>query len=320
MSDKKFTDSLISTVAAAQLLNISVSTVKRYVDRGLLHAFKTAGGHRRVSRIAVLQLLRTGLPTEDFAGALPTETVATPGEPLAHRPADLLAELTRLLITGDEPALRTLFATLRSNLPGMAPLADKFLAPAFEEVGLQWQKAVIDIYQEHRAAQLISALIAECRPTYSAMTPSSFQPLAIGGAVESVTGGIASSCIELMLLELGWRVQNLGPNTPIASFRQALVDQKPDLLWISFPYLPAKRQAVFDSCKLLFKNCRTFGCAVAVGGLAMSADLAQSLGATFYGSNLSDFEQYCRQLVPSPEAPKRGRPVGSRNNPHSELK
>ncbi|MBT8147150.1 MAG: response regulator [Gammaproteobacteria bacterium] len=47
------------TQEAARILGVSVRTVQLWVEKGLLKAWKTAGGHRRISRDSVSGLLRT---------------------------------------------------------------------------------------------------------------------------------------------------------------------------------------------------------------------------------------------------------------------
>ena len=47
----------LTTRQAAVLLNVSVRTVQLWVERGVLQAWKTAGGHRRISVDSIQQLL-----------------------------------------------------------------------------------------------------------------------------------------------------------------------------------------------------------------------------------------------------------------------
>lgn len=49
---------VITTREAARLLGVSVRTVQLWVENGVLRAWKTAGGHRRIARESVLGVLQ----------------------------------------------------------------------------------------------------------------------------------------------------------------------------------------------------------------------------------------------------------------------
>src|SRR6187397_1880245 len=92
----------LSTVQAAEALGVSVSTVKRWVDEGVLPAHRTAGGHRKLLRAEVLALARRGeLPRGDLAaGCVPADRDAEPGA--------ITAPLEDALLRGDGEQVRAL--------------------------------------------------------------------------------------------------------------------------------------------------------------------------------------------------------------------
>ncbi len=55
-------DQLITTRAAASLLGVGTTSIKRWADEGTLPCVRTAGGHRRFRRVDVLSLIRRGDP------------------------------------------------------------------------------------------------------------------------------------------------------------------------------------------------------------------------------------------------------------------
>lgn len=77
MSTPTIEKSFCTTKEAATLLGVSVGTVQLWVESGLLQAWKTAGGHRRVMRESVERLLhKTGKPTASQPPALPAANAA----------------------------------------------------------------------------------------------------------------------------------------------------------------------------------------------------------------------------------------------------
>lgn len=109
-------DDVLSTREAAERLGVALRTVQLWVESGVLPAWKTAGGHRRISRAAVERLIgeRRAALAGDGAAA---ESVAV--------------QRLRLMVVEDEPELLRLLTMVIAGweLPlDVTPAANGFEA------------------------------------------------------------------------------------------------------------------------------------------------------------------------------------------------
>jgi excisionase family DNA binding protein len=86
-----------STREAAKRLNVALSTVQVWVETGALEAWKTPGGHRRVTVESVDRLLAKGMTANQQRSSPP---VTVP---------DSTPRLMRILVVEDEDAVRSIY-------------------------------------------------------------------------------------------------------------------------------------------------------------------------------------------------------------------
>jgi len=100
---KPTTPKAYSTREAAKLLDVSLRTVQLWVESGVLEAWKTVGGHRRVSPESVQKLLATRSPVKE---AVQNELTV-----LIAEDDPVLLNLYRHKIAAWDPPVRLLTAT-----------------------------------------------------------------------------------------------------------------------------------------------------------------------------------------------------------------
>ena len=111
-------DDVLSTREAAEQLGVALRTVQLWVESGVLPAWKTAGGHRRISRIAVERLI--GERRAALSGDPQGEVSRSGGE-----------SRLRVMVVEDEPELLRLFTMVIAgwDLPiDVTPASDGFEA------------------------------------------------------------------------------------------------------------------------------------------------------------------------------------------------
>lgn len=292
----------LSTADAARALGVGVSTIKRWVDEGVLPAHRTGGGHRKLLRADILALARQGkLPSVDLGPLLPEATLAKQLDDAALRTA-----LTQATLAGDEPRIHELLRRARDARMPLETLADQVIAPVMQRVGQDWKCQRIDVWQEHRGTQLILAGLHEwlaelARPT------SADRPLAVGAAPAGDPYSLALLLAQMALMDSGWRVVNVGPNTPLASLAAAIERLRPQLVWLSVSHLADPPQFLRDY-RQFQQQASKLGVAIALGGQAMAAPLREKLVYTMFGDGITQLVQFASTLHPARASPRRGRP------------
>jgi MerR family transcriptional regulator, light-induced transcriptional regulator len=296
------TNRYVSTSQVAKALGISVTSVKRWVDEGILPAHRTVGGHRKLLMADVLRLVRDGnLPQADLSQLVPKALEAD-----RSNPEEVRAQLVEALHAGDIAVVRSLILGAYQNGYTIETLSDRVISPAMVQIGHLWEIGQMQILQEHRATQALVSALYELKGLLLGRIDQP-RAIAVGGAPEHDHYILPTLLAKMVLLESDWNAINLGPHTPMSAFHDALTEIKPQMLWISVSHLvdPEKFVREFTA---LYREASSRHVAVAVGGRGLSDAIRNRIPYTTYGDGLRQLSAFARTIYRIPRNPRRGRP------------
>ncbi|MBY0231253.1 MAG: helix-turn-helix domain-containing protein [Gemmataceae bacterium] len=242
----------LGTREAARLLDVGESTVKRWVDQGVLPAARTLGKHRKIL-LADLERVARDLN-------LPRPLGPRPPVPEA---AVLAEDFYRALAVGDPMAAHGVLRLAHAGGFRVARLGDEVVRPAMARLGHGWETGELDVYEEHRGTQACLFALQALRLLLP--EPAEGAPLAVGGGPEGDPSFLGSLLVGLVLREEGWATQDIGPDTPFASLARVVREKRPRLAWLSCGHLPGLGPFL-AGCRLLADEARAAGTALLIGG------------------------------------------------------
>lgn len=302
-TEKRPVKDLVTPRQVAQAIDVSESSLKRWCDQGLIPTVRTAGGHRRLPVNGVLTFLRSSgyqLVNPEILGLPP----ATQG----GRERKLQGERERLiaaLIQGNEQICVEVVLNLYLARIPMSVICDEVLAAAFNEIGQKWGCGDVAVYQERRSCELCHRVMHEIRRALPELPPQA--PMAVGGTIDGDPYTLASSMVELVLRENGWRACSLGNMLPFLSLRQAICDTRPKLFWLSISLI-RDLEAFLEEFAKLSRLAQEHEVAVVVGGKALTEDVRRRMAYSCFCDTFRHLESFARQLVPIATAQAREMP------------
>ncbi len=294
----------VSTSQAAEALGVSVTTVKRWVDDGILPAQRTVGKHRKLLLADVQRMVREGnLSQTNSSPAVPTSS------PEQNEPERLQEELIRAARDGNTDRVRHLILSGYRNSMAIETLADSVIAPTLHQIGHDWETGSVDVVSEHRATQACVSALYELRALLRS-SPEKGRPVAVGGAPEHDHFLLPTLLAKLTLLESGWDAINLGPHTPMSAFQTALDQLCPALIWVSVTWVETP-DAFLRDYNAFYHEAEARGVAVVVGGQGLIPELRSRMGYTSFGDRLMHLAAFSRSVYRRPPQLHRGRAQGS---------
>ncbi|MFO0890730.1 MAG: excisionase family DNA-binding protein [Isosphaeraceae bacterium] len=283
----------LKTQTVAEALGLSVSTVKRWVDSGMIHAIRTAGKHRLIPRSEAVRVAREmGL---DVRGI--TRLGGVSGGELCSIEEATCDRLYQLLRDGHVQQAKLFIHSVYASGPGAVVLTDQLIRPVMARIGHGWMVGSLDIYQEHQASHVVAAAITEILERVSKERVIT-GPLALGAVTEGDPYVLSSLLSELVLRELGWEVRNLGVNLPLRSLANATLQYRPKLAVLSINYL-RDQDRFLREYSAFYETATAVNTAVIVGGQALDESLRSRLLYTAYGDRMAHLAEFARQLAPT---------------------
>lgn len=199
---------MVSAGEAARRLGVAPATIQRWVDKGVLHAERTPGGHRRIHVTELRRLIAAG------------------------RPAKLSGQLAHwfdVLMTGDSAKVRAALIASRRETGSWANTTDE-VASAIAEIGRQWEAGICQIFEEHAATEALRRAAAACLGETPAPDDA---PRAALFTIEGERHTLGLALAELVLAEQGWRPVWIGEGQPVDELGDLADKFKPSMFLVS---------------------------------------------------------------------------------------
>lgn len=284
-----FMRDLLTPKQVARAINVSESSVKRWCDNGVIPTQYTAGGHRRITMVGILDFVRSGKYELANPGALGLPATSGQTTRVVSRAREQLVEA---LIAGDDAVCRQITVDMYLAEHSINVLCDDVFAAAFREIGERWSCGKAEVFQERRGCEITLRLLSELRAILPA--PPDDAPLAIGGAASGDQYSLGTTMAELVLRDSKWNAASLGVNLPFETLGTAIKQLRPKLFWLSCSHIANESEFLAGYGDLYDE----FGMDVAfvVGGYALTADLRQQMKFAAYCDNMQHLAGFAQTL------------------------
>lgn len=281
---------LLSPKQVARVIGVSESSLKRWVDQGLIQAVRTAGGHRKLPLEDVMRFMRERDHRPVHPELLTIPATSPQSELGLRRGKDLLLDA---LLAGNEVLARQIVFDLYLAKHGIAAICDHVIATAFHSIGEKWSCQEVDVYQERRGCEIALRVIHELRR--SLPHPDS-KLIALGGTMQGDLYSVPITMAELVIRDAGWTTSHLGTSLPTDSLVSAIESTKPQLFWMSVSHIADESEFLSEFAKISTAATRN-GAAIAVGGRSLTEGLRREMTYSSFCDTMQHLDAFARTLA-----------------------
>lgn len=282
----------LSPKQLGKAIGVSESSLKRWIDDGLIDVIRTSGGHRRVELAEAIRFVRQrGYTVKD-----PAVLGLAAADEQAGRADDMQvsAYFYDMLVNGRDKEFNASVTRLYLDGHKISEIIDGPLCAAMNQIGELWHNNPDGVGIEHRATDICIRTLGYM---HSLLKPSADgAPLAMGGAPAGDMHLIPSLCASLVLAEQGWREANLGANTPWDQFVAVARQYRASLIWVSLtaePNIDYAKQLTELAHELAAEPCQ-----IIVGGRQLTESIARlDIDNLHVAGSMVELQSFSRGLL-----------------------
>ncbi len=206
---------------------------------------------------------------------------------------ELLQQLAQAVIDGNKDQAETLTNKLLDAGLEAKAILDNGLMPGMDVVGQRFRDNLIFVPEVLIAARAMKASLAILEPLLAASNAPQVGTVVIG-TVKGDIHDIGKNIVIMMLRGAGFRVVDLGIDTPAEKFLQAARQENADIVGMS-----ALLTTTMGYMKTVIERLRAEGLSVKtmVGGAPISPAFAEQIGADGYAKNAAEAVEKAKWLL-----------------------
>ncbi|MFQ6615586.1 MAG: corrinoid protein [Fidelibacterota bacterium] len=205
----------------------------------------------------------------------------------------LLKELAQAVIDGDDKKCEDLTHRLLEEKLSPKEILDRGLVPGMDVVGIRFRDNIIFVPEVLICARAMKASLGILEPL---LAKSSVERVGIYviGTVKGDIHDIGKNIVRMMLKGAGFEVVDLGVDTRVEAFLEAVDKNKADILGMS-----ALLTTTMGYMKVVIDRIQSEGIRVKtmIGGAPVSQAFADKIGADAYGDNAMEAVEKAKELI-----------------------
>lgn len=211
---------------------------------------------------------------------------------------NLLQEMAQTVIAGNKERCEQLTQQLlEAGLPAKEIL-DRGLVPGMDVVGVRFRDNIIFVPEVLISARAMKAALAILEPILAAAKVKEIGVVVLG-TVKGDIHDIGKNIVAMMLKGAGFKVIDLGINTPVEKFIEASQREQANLVGMSalLTTTMGYMKVVVDKIKA-----ENLPVKIMIGGAPISAAFAEKIGADAYAKNATEAVEKAKALLGMPSA------------------
>ncbi len=206
---------------------------------------------------------------------------------------ELLKEMSQAVIDGNKEKCEELTRKLLEG--GLSPkeILDHGLVPGMDVVGVRFRDNIIFVPEVLISARAMKASLAILEPL---LTQAKIKEagIVVIGTVKGDIHDIGKNIVAMMLKGAGFKVIDLGIDTRVEKFLDAIKREKADIVGMS-----ALLTTTMGYMKVVIDKIKEEGLSVKtmVGGAPISQSFAEKVGADRYAKNATEAVERAKELI-----------------------